>query len=343
MQAFVSRGLEILMMSSAEQTETIDRRRALLPPVPLLAFMSAFAAVVLIAFASFRSLEATVQNAQRLTETVATLRESAMVLSAMKDAETGQRGFLLTSTESYLDPYLAGKDSVYGRIDSLEKLLADSPEELQRLKQLRQTVHEKIDELDLTISLKREGNSDAALAMVRTDRGKLTMDRIRTLVGEITQHQTDTLAARQEEARKSADNSFRVVWVGSLGLLFLIVVAAVMMSRDYRVRETEAWVRTGLVRLNERLRGGKRLETLGDQILHFLAHYLQAQAGSIYVNEGSDRYQRFATYAIAETEAGRTLAPGGGLVGQAAKEDRVVHLVDVPEEFMTLESSVITN
>ncbi|MEP6938852.1 MAG: response regulator [Rudaea sp.] len=328
------------MTRTAEQTETADRRRALLPPVPLLAFLAAFAAVLLIAFASFKSLAVNVQNAERLTGTISTLRETAMVLSAVKDAETGQRGFLLTSSESYLDPYIAGKGLVDGRIDSLEQLLAGNPDELQRLKKLRQAVHEKLDELDLTISLKRENNMDAALAMVRTDRGKLTMDRIRAIVGEITQSETDILAGRQIEWRKAADNSFRVVWMGSLALLFLIIVAAVMMSRDYRERETEAWIRGGLMRLNDRLRGGKRLDTLGEQILGFLAGRLRAQAGAIYVNEGGDRYERFATHALAETDSQRVLAPGSGLLGQAVKDDRVVHLVDVPEAYMTIGSSV---
>jgi len=62
-------------------------------------------------------------------------------------------------------------------------------------------------------------------------------------------------------------------------------VAAMKTSRDYRARQTLAWVRAGQMGLNARIQGEQRLETLGDNVLHYLADYLQAQIGTIFVSE----------------------------------------------------------
>jgi CHASE3 domain sensor protein len=153
--------------STVTQIESIDRRRALLPTAALLTFAGAVIAVILIALVSYRSFEVSTQNADRVTRTIATLQTLEAILSAAKDAETGQRGFLLTGTESYLEPYTTGKGAIFGQLDVMQTLLRDNAAQQQRLTTLRQAIADKFDELDLTISLRREGSADAAMTIVR--------------------------------------------------------------------------------------------------------------------------------------------------------------------------------
>ena len=64
------------------------------------------------------------------------------------------------------------------------------------------------------------------------------------------------------------------------------------MSRDYRARGVQAWLRTGQMGLASRMQGEQRLETLGDNVLQFLAEYLSAQVGTVYVSDYDGSFRR---------------------------------------------------
>jgi len=75
------------------------------------------------------------------------------------------------------------------------------------------------------------------------------------------------------------------VFGGLSTLAVLIAFAALLLSRDFRLRESEIWLRTGQAGLNQRMQGEQRLEVLGDNILAFLAGYMNAQVGAAFVVE----------------------------------------------------------
>ena len=111
------------------------------------------------------------------------------LLSTLKDAETGQRGYLLTGDQEYLHPY----DLALGRIGqelaalgAAEKAGAVSP---AKTNQLAGLIHKKLDELQKTIFLRHHQGLPAALAIVTTDYGKKTMDQIRAVISVLTADQ----------------------------------------------------------------------------------------------------------------------------------------------------------
>ena len=87
--------------------------------------------------------------------------------------------FLLTGEESYLAPYTDAKDAMPDEFKSMRALLADRPEQRRRLDALESLANLKMAELESTVVERRAGKPEAALAIVRTDRGKIYMDRIR--------------------------------------------------------------------------------------------------------------------------------------------------------------------
>ena len=105
------------------------------------------------------------------------------LLSTLKDAETGQRGFLLTGEESYLAPYTDAKDALPDELKAMRALFADRPEQRRRLDGLESLANLKMAELESTVAARRAGKLEAALAIVHTDRGKIYMDRIRSRGG----------------------------------------------------------------------------------------------------------------------------------------------------------------
>ena len=81
----------------------------------------------------------------------------------MKDAETGQRGYLLTGEETYLEPFTAARAAISGELDNTRVLLSGRTEQLARLGSLQQLVDLKLNELRETIEQRRNGDTAAAL------------------------------------------------------------------------------------------------------------------------------------------------------------------------------------
>ncbi|WP_034350819.1 response regulator [Herbaspirillum sp. GW103] len=313
-----------------------------LPLGPLIGFAVAILAVVLIALFTWEASVSRGEAASAVSHTMKVREQLQMLVSTLKDAETSQRGFLLTGTESYLSPYNQARAALPGEIAKLRGLLSDNPDQLQRLSQIERVVADKLEELAETVSRRRNGDTVGALAVVQSDRGKMFMDRVRVLTHDMEEQERDLLASRQADWRDAVVFSTAVAWGGSGLLLVLIMAAAVTTSRDYRAREKQAWIRAGQMGLAERLQGEQRLDALGDNTLAFLTAYLNAQVGAIYLRTEHGEFRRFAAYALAEEESEQPphLRDGQGLLGQAAKLNRVMHVKEVPEQYLTVASSV---
>ena len=101
------------------------------------------------------------------------------VLSDLKDAETGQRGYLLTGDERYLEPYTRSHAVILDSIDRLRALAGDSAGRQRHLNAVAEASAAKLAELEQAIAVRRQNGLEAAIAFVRTDRGKEAMDRVR--------------------------------------------------------------------------------------------------------------------------------------------------------------------
>jgi len=300
-------------------------------------FLVAFAAVIIIAVLSYDSLRTTKSAAESLTRTVEVLGRMQTLLSTLKDAETGQRGYLLTGREEYLEPYVAARQALPGEFVGLHALVDDDPAQHNRLQSLQSVADEKMRELAETVELRKAGKADAALARVMSDQGKNAMDRIRIINGEMQNEERQLIADRSSAWRQAATFSFVVISGGSVLLLLLIAIAAAMASRDFRSRQRESWLRAGQLGLGELMVGDQPLDRLGDNILKFLAQYLDACVGAVFLAEG-DSFRRVAGYAIAPASASTAIRPGDGLAGQAAKDNQPLRVRDVPQNYLPMSS-----
>jgi len=316
------------------------RARRLLPPGTFVGFALAVLAVILVATFSFRSLRSRSVDAERVTRTLKVIGSLDMLLASVQDAETGQRGFLLTGSERYLDPYVSATAALDADFKSLRSLISDNPQQQRRLNNLQQLTTEKLEELAQTVALTRAGNTEDALALVRTDRGRALMEQIRSVL-DGTENEERTLLASREGAWQQSERFSVFFTIGSsILLLMLIAAAAAMTSRDYRGRETESWLRAGLAGLSARIQGDQRMDRLGASVIEYLASYLDAQIGAIYIREGDDGFRRFGSYAMAQGLRPEVLRAGDGLLGQAAKENRLLYVEDVPKNYFSVTSAL---
>ena len=186
-----------------------------------------FAALTLlvIAIISYRNANLLIDTERWVAHTHQVRIELADLLSLLKDAETGQRGYVITAEESYLEPYKAALAAIKATLADVKKLTSDNPNQQRRLAAITPLIDSKLAELKQSIDLRRVQGFDAALKVVLTNEGRTYMDQMRLIVAEADQEEQTLLQQRSEEARTSADMTMLVILWG--GLLGTIVVAAI--------------------------------------------------------------------------------------------------------------------
>ena len=151
------------------------------------------------------------------------------LLSLMEDAETGQRGFILTGEPSYLDPYNTAIPQIDREIQNLRDLTADEAAQQRRIDKLQPLIAGKLAELAVTISLRRQKGERAAVDEILTNKGKNLMDEAREVVGEIDTSANELLRQRDREAKSTAGFAINAMIFGGLLVLGLVVTTAMVI------------------------------------------------------------------------------------------------------------------
>ena len=322
------------------------RARAIqaLPFTTAAGFAAAVVALILISVLSYRSVQEWNRATARTSHTIAVLDAVDGVMAALTDAETSQRGYLLTGEERYLQLYC----STGGRLDqSLAALRrpdqrADDAMRRGQVEAIERAAGEKSAELRQTVELRRAGKVNEALQIVLTDRGKNVMDRLRAMLGSVRADEERILDERGRESQRAAATATTIIIAGAAALLFLFWGASLLTARDFRMRARESWLRTGQSGLDAAVQGDPRLETLGDRLLAVLAREVGAQVGAIFLADGDGgTFRRFAGYGL-RASGGETpdVLPRDGLSAQAAKENRVIEVHDLPDGYLRVASSL---
>jgi signal transduction histidine kinase/DNA-binding response OmpR family regulator len=168
------------------------------------------------------------------------IESAKSLLSAVQDAETGQRGYLLTGEDQYRAPYDKGAETALRFYDVLAGQVAGNPEQGRRMAALRPLLGAKLDELARTIDVRRTQGFEAARAIVLTGAGKETMDAIRQSLGELVAAESALLATRlQAAADYEARAAIAGIAVGVIGGLALLLGAIMLMRNLVRLGAAE--------------------------------------------------------------------------------------------------------
>ncbi|WNG36734.1 PAS domain-containing protein [Archangium violaceum] len=163
------------------------RRKLPLQPAGLALVASLLLALLL--WASNRSWQSLIEAESWVKHTHEIQLATERLQRILVDAETGQRGFLVTGNESYLAPYHQALERYRPALADVRKLAAYSPAQQQRVERLGPLVEAKLEELARTIHLRQQVGLEAAQAVVRTDLGKRTMDEVRDVLQEVNQEE----------------------------------------------------------------------------------------------------------------------------------------------------------
>jgi PAS domain S-box-containing protein len=181
------------------------------------------------------SLEAERQS--QVDHSYRVLNAADTLLSNLRDAETGQRGYLLTGDEKYLEPFETALENDRIVRQSIRRLTEDNSIQQSLLDRGDRLTEDKFAELKETIALRQKGDMAGALALVRTDKGKRIMDEYREVLHRVEENERRLLSERIESSGMEA---LRVRWVlgfGNGGLMILLLIAGAAIERDRRNRE----------------------------------------------------------------------------------------------------------
>jgi PAS domain S-box-containing protein len=191
--------------------------------------------VALAALVSIRALNQIEEPAAARRRTFEVIIRADALLSALKDAETGQRGYLLTGDAAFLAPYTAVRDSVQGQLRELTRLVAGT-DESRHLSVVAPLLRAKMAELARTIQLRRSDDMTAVRALVVSGEGKLLMDSIRVEIAALVRDEDVTLAQHEAEFQSNIRLLFATIVAASLLALLLALSFAFSIYRETRHR-----------------------------------------------------------------------------------------------------------
>ena len=163
----------------------------------------------------------------RVARSHAVQRHLDAFFSSMKDAETGQRGFLLTHADDYLKPYLDALAVAPAELEVLKGLTADNPEQGKNLSRLGAMMADKFSEMGQTLALVRGGNPNDAIRLVREDTGQKIMEEIRETVAQMHGVERQLYVQREEAYQREIVFNSRLSFL--LIVLGLVFIAAIFL------------------------------------------------------------------------------------------------------------------
>ncbi|CAN5121414.1 response regulator [soil metagenome] len=288
-----------------------------------------------------------------------TIGRANQTFKILIDGETGFRGFLLAGANEFLEPYNASVAGFQKGLEELQTGVTDTPGQVARLQELSTKYAAWRDYAEDGIALRRTaGSATGAVAdLVSGRRGKQMMDDMRDTFGEFIHVEEAIRAQRSRDAQTTA--TVLVVIVVALGLLIGLGLALSSRSQlraladsyggaledemaHTRSLERQNWIRNGETGLAQVMLGEQSVGNLSSSVLGYLVGYLGAAVGSVHSSTDGQRFTRTASHAFSDesTAGARSFLRGQGLTGQALVENRVMHLKEVPSDYVKVASTL---
>jgi signal transduction histidine kinase len=199
--------------------------------VPVL-LLFAFGIVGLNTWLAFRSIDSLIRSEAWVDHTWQSIDQVERIMSSAKDAETGNRGYLITGDQQYLAPYLSARQELPAELNHFQELTSDNSSQKAHIQEMRAAIARRLDLLQQGIDLRRTGSVDSSHALMLTGTGKLEMDNLRRLANQMEAVEHGLLVERTAAATSSSRQArYTLALASCLDFLFI------MLMLRYFVRE----------------------------------------------------------------------------------------------------------
>ncbi len=189
--------------------------------------------IIAIGLIGYINITSLIEDFRLVNHTNEILREADLLLALLIDEETGQRGFIITGDDQFLEPYNTSVNSVELEISDIRNLTSDNPNQQRRIDILESQISERTSYLNNTISLRREEKGyEKASQVVSTGMGKQMMDNIRNTIKDIIQEERNLLAVRSKQAEASVRKSTTTIFISILFSIVILVIVSTLITRN---------------------------------------------------------------------------------------------------------------
>ena len=206
--------------------------------VPAL-LLTATVVVVLNAWFAFRAIDALLQSEHWVEHTWQVIDQVERIMSSVKDAETGNRGYLISGNEDYLQPYNSATRDLPTEINRFQALTTDNPVQQARITDMRAVIEQRLSLLQQGIDLRRSGGKDMIRSLVLSGTGKSEMDHLRRIADDAQSEERRLLSQRTAAAQSNRSRARQTVAIASAGER-LAVARAETEERAKEVRSLNA-------------------------------------------------------------------------------------------------------
>ncbi|MFN7008935.1 MAG: sensor histidine kinase [Allorhizobium sp.] len=264
-------------------------------------------------------------------------RASADLLQTLVDAETGQRGFLLTQDESFLSVYEKAMTNVRANLSTVAELVKVRPLKEERMPELERLIDSKLEEMAHTVSLTREGRRDEAIELTRSELGRELMDQIREIL-DFFRSQSDVNVDRGVAEQLDANAQLQWFMIGG-GIAILAVMGGAIAIITQHVRALSSarheveLLNAGLEeRVNERTEDLMRANQEIQRFAYIVTHDLRAPLVNVmgFTAELDTSLKALQAYVLAD---------GDKLTEDQIREARLAASEDLPEAIGFIRSS----
>jgi CHASE3 domain sensor protein len=202
---------------------------------PLLLLLAAIV-VVLNAWWVFLSVRTLARNAASVAHRWQVVQQVERAMSSITDAETGERGFLISGSETYLKHYTNARPSLPAELAPLKWLTSDNTSQQVRIAELQDAVDQRLNMLDKRFAKRRQMGEHATPALLIDGPGRQAMNRIRVFADAMEAEEDRLLAIRTATTQTSTRRAQYAVVVASTLDFMLLVFALLQLLRERRLR-----------------------------------------------------------------------------------------------------------
>lgn len=196
------------------------------------------AAFVIVGAVSYAAIANFVDDASWVTHTYTVIDKIDSLLVTMVDAETGQRGYLLTGNTTYLAPYHYAIGSIDRQIGDLRQLTSDNPVQQSNVEQLASLTKARLAQLENNVNLRETNNVTAIIRNINgIDQGKTTMDDIHKVITDMRNEENRLLVTRLEESQSAARNTELTIVLGTAVAVVITAISTVMVNKKLKDRQ----------------------------------------------------------------------------------------------------------
>ena len=352
--------------------------------------------------ASFISINNLLANIHWVNHSNRIIIDAEEILAAMREAEAGQRGYLMTGDPEYLEFFHYSQRSARDALDLIDELTVDNAVQQESAQELRAHIENRLVLLNQLVAHK---DTTGIIDTEGLAKGKELMDKVEQTLSTMKQHETELLAGRVADMNGSARYTTALIVIAALIALLITTLFYVRIRNDFAQRallqkelerkdrdisqrieiiqsvadrialgnyairidnqqsdslgnvavslnkmaasleqsfqilSDKEWAQGGMASLNDVMIGEHNIEKLCKSIVEFIAGFINAHAGAVYILE-HEELRFFAGYAYSADPARDRFKLGEGVIGQAVATNRMMELKDIPPESIYIKFSL---